>query len=102
MKQKFIILTGCLTLVSLCGCLSTLIAEKTASEAAPPDVEKFSFGLATPGAEAGKLTVQCRQPSYQLSVEKYAIKMDSHASLVVSKQSDTEGKLSSSKIRSKS
>lgn len=97
MKQKFIILAGCLMLVSLCGCLSTLIAEKTASEAAPPEIEKFSFDLATPGAEAGKLTVQCRQPTYQLAVERYAIKIDAKAPLVVSKQSDTEVKLDAGK-----
>ena len=97
MKQKFIILAGCLMLVSLCGCISTLIAEKAASEAAPPETDKFSFDLATPGADIGKLTVQCRQPSYQISVEKYAIKIDSHSPLVISKQSDTEVKLDAGK-----
>jgi hypothetical protein len=97
MKRKFIILANCLLLVSLCGCISTMIAEKTASVAAPAEADKFSFDLATPGADVGRLTVQCRQPSYQLSVEKYAIKIDSRPPLIVSKQSDTEVKLDAGK-----
>ena len=97
MKRKFLIPAGCLMLVSLCGCISTLIGEKTASAAAPPKTETFSFDLATPGADAGTLMVQFRQPSYQLSVEKYAIKIDSRSPLVVSKQSDTDVKLDAGK-----
>ena len=93
MKRKFFVLVNCLMLMSLCGCVSTLIAEKSASVAAPPDTDKFSFDLSTPGADIGKLIVQCRQPSYQMSVEKYAIKIDSNSPLVVSKQSDTDIKL---------
>ena len=97
MKQKFINLISGLALLALCGCVSTLIAEKTASVAAPPDADKLSFDLSTPGADAGRLVVQFRQPSYQLSVEKYAVKIDAHAPLVVSKQSDAEVKLDTGK-----
>ena len=96
MKGKFLVL-GSLILVSLCGCVSTMIAEKAASEAAPPDIEKFSFDQSTPGADIGKLTVQCRQPSYQMAVAKYAIKIDSRSPLVVAKQSDTDIKLDAGK-----
>ena|ERR1017187_9373915 len=97
MKLKFIIPVSCLMLLFSCGCISTLIGEKVASSAAPPKIEDFSFDLSTPGADAGTLTVQFRQPSYQLSVEKYAVKIDSHSPLVVSKQSDTGVKLDAGK-----
>ena len=97
MKRKFLILVNCLILMSSCGCISTLIGEKTASVASPPKTEIFSFDLSTPGADVGRLTVQCRQPSYQLSVEKYAIKIDSNSPLVISKQSDTDVKLDAGK-----
>jgi hypothetical protein len=97
MERKFIVLVNCLMLVSLCGCVTTLLAEKSASVAAPPKTENFSFDLSTPGANIGKLRVQCRQPSYQMSVEKYAIKIDSNSPLVVSKQSDTDIKLDAGK-----
>jgi hypothetical protein len=97
MKQKLIIFASCLMLASLCGCVATLISEKTASEAAPPEVEKLSFDLSTPGADAGRLMVQFRQPSYQISVAKYAVKIDSLAPLVVSKQSDVAVKLDAGK-----
>ncbi|HTP67149.1 MAG TPA: hypothetical protein VMJ66_17290 [Geobacteraceae bacterium] len=90
MKGKSVVLVGCMVILSLCGCVTTMIAEKAASTAAPPDIEKFSFNLSTPGADAGKLTIQCRQPSYQMAVAKYAIKIDSKSPLVVSKQSDTD------------
>ena len=93
MKQKFLILVNCLMISLLCGCVSTMIAEKTASVVAPPDIEKFSFDLSTPGADTSQLTVQCRQPTYQMVVDRYAIKIDSHSPLVVSKQSDTDIKL---------
>ena len=97
MKRKFFVLVNSLMLMSLCGCVSTLIAEKSASVAAPPKTDIFSFDLSTPGADIGKLIVQCRQPSYQMSVEKYAIKIDSKSPLVVSKQSDTDIKLDAGK-----
>ena len=97
MKRKSIVLVNCLLLMSLCGCVSTLIAEKTASVAAPPMTDKFSFDLSTKGADICKLTVQCRQPSYQMSVEKYAIKIDSNSPLVVSKQSDADIRLDAGK-----
>ena len=97
MKRKFIIPVSCLILLSLCGCVSTLIGEKTASAVSPPKTATFSFDLSTPGADIGKLIVQCRQPTYQLSVEKYAIKIDSNSPLVISKQSDTDVKLDAGK-----
>ena len=97
MKSKFIIPVSCLMLLSLCGCVSTLIGEKTASVAAAPETGKFSFDLSTSGADTGRLIVQFRQPSYQMSVEKYAIKIDSNSPLVVSKQCDAEMKLDAGK-----
>jgi hypothetical protein len=97
MKKKFIVLVSCLILMSLCGCIATLIGEKTMSAAAPPKIEKFSFDLSKPGADICKLIVQCRQPSYQMVVDKYAIKIDSNSPLVVSKQSDTDIKLNAGK-----
>jgi hypothetical protein len=97
MKRKLIVLVNCLMLMSLCGCVATMIGEKAASTAAPPDIEKFSFDISTPGTDIGKLTVQCRQPSYQMAVAKYAIKIDSKPPLVVSKQSDTDIKLNAGK-----
>ncbi|MGD1018351.1 MAG: hypothetical protein ABSA12_03430 [Verrucomicrobiia bacterium] len=97
MKRKFILPATCLMLVSLCGCVATLVGEKTASEAAPPQIENFSFDLSTPGADTGTLMVQFRQPSYQMSVDKYAVKIDSGSPLVVSKQSDADIKLAAGK-----
>lgn len=97
MKRKLIVLVSCLIIMSLCGCVATLIGEKTASVAAPPKIEKFSFDLSTPGADICKLIVQCRQPSYQMVVDKYAIKIDSNSPLVVAKQSDTDIKLNAGK-----
>ena len=97
MKREFLILVNCLILMSSCGCISTLIGEKTASAASPPKTATFSFDLSTPGADTGKLIVQCRQPTYQLSVEKYAIKIDSNSPLIISKQSDTDVKLDAGK-----
>ena len=41
--------------------------------------------------------VQFRQPTYQLAVAKYALKIDSHAPLVVSKQSEVAVKLDAGK-----
>jgi hypothetical protein len=81
----------------LCGCATTLIAEKAASDAAPPKTENSSFDLSKPGADSGKLTIQFRQPSYQMSVERYAVKIDSNPPLVVSKQSDATIKLAAGK-----
>jgi hypothetical protein len=70
-----------------------MLVEKAADTAVPPKTEQFSFDLSTPGTESGQLTIQCRQPTYQQSVDKYAIKIDSKSPLVVSKQSDTNIKL---------
>jgi len=97
MKKISIVLVNCLILMSLCGCVATLIGEKTASVAAPPKIDKFSFDLSAPGADICKLIVQCRQPSYQMIVDKYAIKIDSNAPLVVSKQSDSDINLDAGK-----
>ena len=93
MKRNILMLVGGLMLMSLCGCVTAMVAEQAANQAAPPTVEKFSFDVSTPGADLGTLMVQTRQPSYQLAVDKYAIKIDSNASLVVSKQSDVTIKL---------
>jgi hypothetical protein len=93
MKRNLIMLVGGLMLMSLSGCVTAMLTEQAANQATPPTVEPFSFDVSTPGADAGTLMVQTRQPSYQLSVEKYAIKIDSHVPLVVSKQSDVTIKL---------
>lgn len=93
MKRNLFMLVGGLMLVFLCGCVTAMVAEQAANQAAPPTVEKFSFDVSTPGADVGTLMVQTRQPSYQLAVDKYAVKIDSNASLVVSKQSDVTIKL---------
>ena len=93
MKRNLFMLVGGLMLMFLCGCVTAMVAEQAANQAAPPTVEKFSFDVSTPGADVGTLMVQTRQPSYQLAVDKYAIKIDSNASLVVSKQSDVTIKL---------
>ncbi len=93
MKRKMLILAGALMLMSLCGCVASMITEQAANQVAPPTVETFSFDVSTPGADVGTLMVQTRQPSYQLAVDNYAIKIDSHAPLVVSKQSDVTIKL---------
>ena len=93
MKRNRFMLVGGLMLMSLCGCVTAMVAEQAANQAAPPTVEKFSFDVSTPGADVGTLLVQTRQPSYQLAVDKYAIKIDSNAPMVVSKQSDVTIKL---------
>ena len=93
MKRNLFMLVGGLMLMSLCGCVTAMVAEQAANQAAPPTVEKFSFDVSTPGADVGTLMVQTRQPSYQLAVDKYAIKIDSNAPMVVSKQSDVTIKL---------
>ena len=97
MKRNIVMLVGGLMLMSLCGCVTAMVAEQAANQAAPPPVENFSFDVSTPGADAGTLMVQTRQPSYQLAVDKYAIKIDSNAPLVVSKQSDVTIKLNAGK-----
>jgi hypothetical protein len=97
MKNKLLMLTGGLMLVALCGCVSSMIAEQAANQVAPPPVEKFSFDVSSPGADAGTLIVQTRQPSYQAVVEKYAIKIDAGKPLVISKQSDVTIKLNAGK-----
>lgn len=86
-KRNAFMLAGGLMLVALGGCV-TMVGEQAANQVAPPQVETFSFDVSTPGASVGTLMVQTRQPSYQLAVDRYAIKIDAHAPLVVSKQSD--------------
>ena len=93
MKSKLLTLSGGLVFLSLCGCVTSMVAEQAANQVAPPTVENFSFDLSTPGADVATLTVQTRQPSYQAVVEKYAIKIDAGKPLVVSKQSDVAIKL---------
>ena len=97
MKRNLFALAGGLMLMLLCGCVATMLSEQAANQAAPPTVEKFSFDVSTPGVDVGTLTVQTRQPSYQLAVEKYAIKIDTNAPLVVAKQSDVTIKLDAGK-----
>jgi len=97
MKNKLLMLSGGLMLLSVCGCVTSMLAEQAANQAAPPPVENFSFDVSTPGADAGTLTIQTRQPSYQAVVEKYAIKIDAGNPLVVSKQSDVTIKLNAGK-----
>lgn len=70
-----------------------MLGEQAANQVAPPTVETFTFDLSTPGGDVGTLIVQTRQPSYQAVVERYAIKIDSNAPLVVAKQSDVTIKL---------
>ena len=88
MKRNLLMPVGGIVLMSLCGCVTAMLTEQAANQAAPPTTETFTFDVSTPGAEVGTLLIQTRQPSYQLSVEKYAIKIDTHAPLVVAKQSD--------------
>jgi len=97
MKRSLFTLVSGLMLVSLCGCVTSVLVEQTANQAAPPTVEKFSFDVSTPGADAGTLMVQTRQPSYQISFDRYAIKIDTNAPLVVAKQSDVTIKLNAGK-----
>ncbi len=87
-KNTAYMLAGGLMLAALSGCVATMVGEQAANQVAPPSVETFSFDVSTPGAGAGTLLVQTRQPSYQLAVERYAIRIDDRAPLVVSKQSD--------------
>jgi hypothetical protein len=93
MKRSLLTLVSGLMLVSLCGCVTSLLVEQAANQAAPPTVEPSSFDVSTPGADAGTLIVQTRQPSYQISFDRYAIKIDTNAPLVVAKQSDVTIKL---------
>ena len=93
MKKQLLVVLGGVMLLGLGGCVTSMVAEQAANQAAPPAVEKFSFDVSTAGTEVGTLTVQTRQPSYQAVVEKYAIKIDAGSPLVVSKQSDVTIKL---------
>jgi len=97
LKRNISMLVGGLMLVSLCGCVASMLTEQAANQVAPPAVDKFSFDVSTPEAAVGTLMVQTRQPSYQLVVDKYAIKIDSNSPLVVSKQSDVTIKLNAGK-----
>jgi len=96
-KRNIFMLIGGLMLMSLCGCVASMLTEQAANQVAPPTVENFSFDQSTPGTDVGTLMVQTRQPSYQLAVDKYAIKIDSNPPLVVSKQSDVTIRLNAGK-----
>ncbi|MBF0571540.1 MAG: hypothetical protein HQL12_06660 [Candidatus Omnitrophica bacterium] len=94
MKRKLFMLLSGLMLMSLCGCVSTMVAQQATNQAAPPKVQNFSFDVSKQGEDVGTLFVQTRQPSYQMVVAKYAIKIDSNPPLVVEKQSDVTIKMS--------
>lgn len=96
MKKGLLVLVSSLIVMGICGCV-TLGVEKATEVVIPSEVQNFSFDVSTPGTDTGKLIVQCRQPSNQLFVEKYAIKVDSDAALVVSKQCDVDIKLNAGK-----
>ena len=97
MKKQLLIAAAGLMLLASGGCVSSMLAEQAANQAAPPTVENFRFDVSTAGADAGTLTVQTRQPSYQAVVEKYAIKIDAGKPMIVSKQSDVTIKLNAGK-----
>ena len=97
MKRRLCLLIYSMGLISFGGCVSTMIAQQAANQAAPPAVQTFNFDVSTPGAETGTLFVQTRQPSYQMVVAKYAIRVDSKAPLVVEKQSDVTIKIDAGK-----
>lgn len=97
MKNRLLTLSGGLMLLSLCGCVTSMLGEQAANQVAPPPVENFSFDVSTPGTDLATLTVQTRQPSYQAVVERYAIKIDAGKPLVISKQSDVTIKLNAGK-----
>ena len=97
MSRKLLGAAYGLILIILSGCVSTMCVEKATSVVAPDAQEKFSFDLSTPGTDVGKLIVQCVPPTNQIFANKYAIKVDSHAALVVTKQSDTDIKLNTGK-----
>ena len=97
MKRKMLMFLSGLMFMSLCGCVSTMVAQQATNQAAPPKVQNFSFDVSTPGADAGTLFIQTRQPSYQMAVAKYAIKIDANSPLVVEKQSDVTIKINAGK-----
>ena len=93
MIRRFLMLLSGLMLLFLCGCVTTMVAQQAANQAAPPKVQNYSFDESNPGMDVGILYVQTRQPSYQMAVAKYAIKIDSNAPLVVEKQSNVAIKI---------
>ena len=97
MSRKLPVIVCGLMLMFLSGCVSTMCVEKATSVVAPDAKDKFSFDLSTPGTDVGKLIVQCVPPTNQIFANKYAIKVDSNAALVVTKQSDTDIKLNTGK-----
>ena len=97
MKRIIFVIASSFVLISLCGCVSTMLCQQTASVVAPPKVEKASFDVSTPGSDAGQLFVQFRQPTYRMLVDKYAVKIDSNPPLVVPRQSDVDIKLNAGK-----
>ena len=80
-------------LMFLSGCVSTMVVEKGTAMVTTAKQDKFSFDISTPGSDTGKLIVHCRPPTNQMFVDRYAIAIDSHPPLVVTKESDTDIKL---------
>jgi hypothetical protein len=70
-----------------------MVVEKTTAMATTATQDKFSYDLSTPGADSGQLIVQCRPPTNQMLVNKYAIAIDTYAPLIVTKESDTDIKI---------
>ena len=97
MKRNILLLLSSLILMSLCGCVSTMVAQQATNQVAPPKVQNFSFDVSKPGADVGTLFVQTRQPSYQMIAAKYAIKIDTNPPLIVEKQSDVTIKINAGK-----
>ena len=58
-----------------------------ANQAAAPVPEKVSFDLSTPGGDVATLTVQTRQPSYQVVVDN----PDAHGALTFSFNASPRG-----------
>ena len=93
MEKKLVAIVLGLTLMPLSGCASTMAVEKVTAMATTAAQDKFSFDVSTPGADTGKLIVHCRPPTNQMFVDRYAIAIDSHLPLVVTKESDADIKL---------
>ena len=60
MKRKMFILVCGLMLMSLCGCVATMVTEQAANQAAPPTVDNSSFDVSTPGVDVGTLDIIAR------------------------------------------
>ncbi len=96
MNGKLTVAACGLVVVSLFGCVSTMIVEK-ATSMADTSKDQFSFDLSTPGANSGRLLVECVPPTNQILVDRYAIAIDSNPPLVVSKRSDSDIRVNAGK-----